>query len=204
MIDGPLLMMVTPVYPGVGEVVAQTVAGGVNMIQLRDHAATAQALREVAAGLVEAVGAEAAVVENVGVVEGDGVAGLHLPERALGSVRVAKEAVGEAGLIGVSVHSVAAAVRAQAEGADYMVAGTIFASASHPEREPAGLEYLRQVCAAVSIPVLAIGGITPENAVDCMWAGARGVAVLSPLRQAHNPGAVARAYRKAMEYAGGK
>jgi thiamine monophosphate synthase len=57
-----------------------------------------------------------------------------------------------------------AARAAEAEGADYLVAGTIFESPSHPGQPGAGIDFLRSVCEAVSIPVIAIGGITPENA----------------------------------------
>ena len=67
-----------------------------------------------------------------------------------------------------------AARQAEGDGADYLIAGTIFASQSHPEIAPAGVEFLRQVCEAVSIPVLAIGGVTPENVGECIEAGRGG------------------------------
>jgi thiamine monophosphate synthase len=79
-----------------------------------------------------------------------------------------------------------------------MIAGTIFGSASHPGVRPAGVGFLREVCAHVRRPVLAIGGVTPENATECLRAGAAGVAVLSPLMDAADPAAVAARYRAAM------
>jgi thiazole tautomerase (transcriptional regulator TenI) len=86
-------------------------------------------------------------------------------------------------------------------GADYLVAGTVFASASHPGEPAAGLAFLAQVCAAVRVPVLAIGGVTPANLADCLRAGAAGVAVLSPLQGA-DPRAVAAAYVAALRGGG--
>lgn len=203
--DGPLLMMVTGQQAQLPDIVAAAMAGGVNMVQFRDRDAAMDPWLQAAAALREVVAPEHAdLVLNLSAatayladqVHADGV---HLAERE--SVAQARLIIGRELLVGQSIHSTAAALRAQAEGADYVVAGTIFASESHPERPPAGLEYLREVCAAVSIPVIAIGGITPENAGDCVRAGARGVAVLSPLERTQDPGAVARAYREAMDQA---
>ena len=118
---------------------------------------------------------------------------IHLPEKSL-PLGVARWRLGGNGLIGKSVHSLEGALKAQADGADYLVAGSIFASASHPDIAPAGLEFLREVCAAITIPVVAIGGVTPENVGECILAGAAGAAVLSPLMTAENPREVAQAY----------
>ena len=199
---GRHLMMVLPCVPRLREIVAEAIAGGVSMIQLRDKVASAEDLREAAAMLREVAGGGALLLVNsdAALAREVGADGVHLPESGV-TVREARTIVGGERLIGCSVHSVEAARRAEDEGADYVVAGTIYASASHPELAPAGLAYLRQVGAQVSIPVIAIGGITPENAEDCLRAGARGVAVLSPLLQAANPRAVAEAYRQALERA---
>ena len=102
-------------------------------------------------------------------------------------------------MIGRSAHSIEAAIKAARIGADYLIAGTIFASHSHPAVAPAGLEFLRDVCAAVDIPVIAIGGITPVNAGDCIRAGAAGVAVMSPIMHADDPAGVARDYRAVLD-----
>lgn len=81
--------------------------------------------------------------------------------------------------LGVSVHSVEEAVRAQQLGADFLMAGHIFPTACKPGLPPRGLEFLRQVCQAVTVPVYAIGGITPENSSLALQAGAEGVCVMS-------------------------
>jgi thiamine-phosphate diphosphorylase len=197
-----LLMLVTAPRGSDDELVrtvAAAVAGGVDLVQLRDKEATAGALFRVGERLRDAIGGRALLVINRSSLDGGAPAdGVHLPE--LGpSVAEAKRYLGEKAIVGRSVHSLAAAVAAEAEGADYLVAGTVFASPSHPDVPPAGLEYLREICAHVSIPVLAIGGVTPENAGDCLRAGAAGVAALSPLMRAADPEAVAAAYRTVLD-----
>lgn len=83
--------------------------------------------------------------------------------------------------VGVSVHSVSEARRAQALGATYLTAGHVFPTACKAGVPARGLDFLRDVCAAVELPVWALGGITPENAPACLSAGAAGVAVMSGL-----------------------
>ena len=107
-------------------------------------------------------------------------------------------------MIGCSVHSVAGAKKASDEGADYLLAGTIFASQSHPEVVPRGWILLAEIVAVVDLPLLAIGGVTPKNLGLCLDAGAVGVAVLSPIMQASDPRAVAQVYRTALDQAWSK
>lgn len=195
-------MLVTRPADRLAEIVAQSVTGGANLVQLRDKTAPADRLREIGTGLRRVTEGQALLVvngppERARVVGADGV---HLPE-AGPSVPEARRVAGEGVLVGRSVHSAEGARRAQEEGADYLLAGTVFASASHPDRAPAGLDWLRAVCATVPLPVIAIGGVTPENAGACVRAGAAGVAVLSPLMGARDPRAVAGSYRAALDAA---
>lgn len=105
--------------------------------------------------------------------------GVHLPEAVL-----EQNVLPENSLKGVSVHTVENAKRAAAMGADYLIFGSVFLTASHPDIAPAGLEELRKVTQAVSCPVYAIGGISAINAGSCLEAGAYGVAVMSAVWQA--------------------
>ena len=91
------------------------------------------------------------------------------------------------------------AVEAEASGADFLLAGTIFKSTSHPDSPPAGLQLLEQINRAVAIPCLAIGGITVENVQDVMRAGASGIAVISAIQCAQNPEKVTQELHNAME-----
>lgn len=96
-------------------------------------------------------------------------------------------------LIGRSVHDGAEIRAALAEGADFLIAGSVFATPSHPERSPAGIGLVREA-AAGKPPVIAIGGITPERAGELIAAGAWGVAAIRALWDANDPAAAARAF----------
>jgi len=198
-------MLVTEPSPRLPQIVSEAVAGGVDIVQWRDKSIASDSF-DAARNVREAIGERGLMVVNgqanyspylVRKISADGV---HLPENSPCSVEQARRAVAGR-LAGCSVHSVARSRQAASEGADYLVAGTIFASRSHPDIAPAGLDFLREVCLAVSIPVLAIGGVTPNMVVDCIKAGAAGVAVLSPIMRAKNPESAAQAYRTALDAA---
>ena len=90
-------------------------------------------------------------------------------------------------LVGVSCHSVQAAVSAAHDGADYIFFGPVFATPSKTSfGAPQGLQQLAEVCSSVTIPVLAIGGITLDNASDCLGAGAGGIAAIRLFQDAEN------------------
>lgn len=95
--------------------------------------------------------------------------------------------------VGRSVHDGAAARAARAEGADFLVAGPLFATPSHPGGPAAGPALLRDA-AATGLPVVAIGGLTPERTAAALEAGAWGVAAVRALWDAADPAAAARAF----------
>lgn len=90
------------------------------------------------------------------------------------------------GWIGRSVHTAEEAVAAVEEGADYLMVGAVYPTASHPHRQPAGLHLIR-AAAALGRPVVAIGGITPERVEEVREAGAYGVAAITALWDAPDP-----------------
>ncbi len=128
-------------------------------------------------------------------IEADGV---QLGERSL-PVRVVRQRWGDRLVIGASVHSLERAVAVAAEGADFLLVGTIFPSRSHPGEGGAGVDLIRRIAARVERPLVGIGGITPENAGAVIAAGATGVAVISAILAAPEPAAAARALRTAVE-----
>jgi len=93
--------------------------------------------------------------------------------------------------IGKSVHDLAEAEAANAQGADYLVVGPVYATATHPDRLPLGLERLREI-ARIGPPVIAIGGVTVERVGELKGAGAYGIAAIRALWDAAEPGAAAR------------
>jgi thiamine-phosphate pyrophosphorylase len=123
------------------------------------------------------------VNDRVDVALTENAAGAHLGEKSL-PVAEAKRLVVDRGtrndfVIGVSCHSLEAARSAARDGADYLFFGPVFATPSKAAfGAPQGLERFATVCREVSIPVLAIGGITLENASACLAAGASGIAAI--------------------------
>jgi len=127
--------------------------------------------------------------------------GVHLGDKSL-PVQEVKRLVSasrkaEDFLIGVSCHSLDAAKSAAKNGADYLFFGPVFATPSKSALgAPQGLERLAEVCPAVSIPVLAIGGVTLENASSCFAAGASGIAAIRLFQDADDIASLVRALRK--------
>jgi thiamine-phosphate pyrophosphorylase len=181
------------------ELVKNAVAGGVDLVQLRDHDLPAGELVDLARQLKLAIAGKGKLVINdradVAVaVEG---VGLHMPENGL-STRDGKHIVSRYEIVGRSVHSVDAARAAAAEGAEYVIIGTIFKSASHPDGKPVGTGIISEATKDSSFPVLAIGGITAENCGEVIKAGAAGVAVKSAITKAEDPKAAAEALNTAL------
>lgn len=131
----------------------------------------------------------------------EGADGVHLGEKSL-PVAEAKRLVAQRGepkdfFIGVSCHSLEAARSAERDGADYLFFGPVFATPSKATfGEPQGLERLAMVCREVSIPVLAIGGITVENASACLAAGASGIAAIRLFQDALDISSLVRSLRE--------
>jgi thiamine-phosphate pyrophosphorylase len=101
--------------------------------------------------------------------------------------------------IGASVHSLAEAIEAELKGADWVVFGPVYNTPSkRPYGPPQGLERLERVASEVRLPVIAIGGITPERVREVLRAGARGVAVISAIIGAESPGAATRRFLDAL------
>jgi thiamine-phosphate pyrophosphorylase len=100
--------------------------------------------------------------------------------------------------IGCSVHSVEEARTALDEGADYLLAGPVYTTATHPEAAPLGVERLGAI-AGVGLPVIAIGGVTPARVRDLRAAGAHGVAAIRALWDATDPARAAQEMLIAMD-----
>lgn len=150
---------------------------GVQWIQIREKDLDGRALAElVSQALRRAPQAKILVNSRADVALACGAAGLHLPADSP-PPRAFRPVCPPGFRIGVSCHSVEELVRAEGEGADYALFSPVFRPLSKQDpRPPHGLEGLRRACAAVRIPVLALGGVTAENARLCLEAGAAGVA----------------------------
>lgn len=201
-IAGPILCLVTDLERAGGEArlircVSDAVRGGVNMVQVRAHHLSDDSLAELAASIVSEVGDDALVVVNgpPGIARSSGTQGVHLRE----NIPIDRSAIGAGLLVGQSVHSIESAMRAEKAGADYIILGTVFPSASHPGGTTGGAKLVRSVADAVSIPVIGIGGITVENAAEVISAGASGIAVIGAIIRAQNTFDAAHTLREAMD-----
>ncbi|MEZ0119035.1 UNVERIFIED_ORG: thiazole tautomerase (transcriptional regulator TenI) [Heyndrickxia coagulans] len=105
--------------------------------------------------------------------------------------------------VGRSIHSYHEGEKANRDGSDYVLFGHIFPSSSKPGKTPKGLKQLAKV-AQLDIPVIAIGGITPENARSVIHAGAKGIAVMSGILEARDPLSAVKDYYNALINGDGK
>jgi thiamine-phosphate pyrophosphorylase len=156
------------------ETARRAAEGGATVIQLRLKGGTTDEVVARGAGFRE-LGPMFVVNDDVQAAVALGADGVHLGQDDPGS----EEALAAGLMLGRSASNVEEAQTAEAEGAAYIGAGPVWATPSKPDADPAiGLEGLRAVCEAVSIPVVAIGGIDESNARACIEAGAAGIAVV--------------------------
>ena len=181
------------------EVARAALEGGADAIQIRDKSSTAYNLNCVTAEiqpLARKFGAALLVNDRVDVALVAGSDGVHVGQDDL-PAREARRLLPRPRLLGVSAGTKETARRAQKEGADYLGVGPVFRTATKPGAgDPLGLDLLAEIAAAVSIPVVAIGGINADNVVRVFEAGASGAAVISAVNSADDVAAAARALKR--------
>ena len=178
---------------------------GATCLQLREKALDPAAFREEARQmtlLCGRYGVPLIINDNVEVALACGAAGVHLGQQDM-PIAQARRMAGPDLILGASAHTVQEALEAQAAGADYLGVGAVFSTSTKADASPLSLTTLREICAAVSIPVVAIGGITETNLLQLTGCGAAGVAVVSAIFGAPDPGAAtARLVRLARQMTG--
>jgi len=186
------------------EAVSRALDGGVSVVQLREKDLSGGDLYDLAVTIRAVTRGRALFLVNdrFDVALAAGADGVHLPEHSVPVMKV-RDFAGDVCIIGCSVHSVEAALRAEAAGADYVVVGAVYKTASHPGQEPGGIELVRTVAEAVRVPVVAVGGISAENAAAAVAAGADGVAVIGAIMDAGDPQQAAARLRRALDEAHG-
>ena len=196
----PCLMLVTNRRLTGGEdglvrAAGEAVEGGANVVQLREKNLGADALAALARRLREVTEGRALLIINrsLSAARESGADGVHLPE----DDRMLDERGGL--IVGQSVHTVEAAEWAEREGVEYVVAGPIYKTRSHPRATPAGADLIRKITEVVGVPVIAIGGIDYQRVPGVMRAGASGVAVISAILGSSNPREAAARLRGAIE-----
>jgi thiamine-phosphate pyrophosphorylase len=196
------------------EKIALLAAAGVDWIQLREKelsgkqsaSLTREVLRRVSKQPGHPESATRIIVnDRLDVALGEQAGGVHLGEnslpvedaRRLLQASPAAKTLGHDFILGVSCHSLESAKSAASSGADYIFFGPVFATPSKAAYgSPQGLDRLAEVCSSVSIPVLAIGGITLANASSCLSAGASGIAAIRLFQDSADPAGIVRAIRQ--------
>jgi thiamine-phosphate pyrophosphorylase len=199
----PALMLVTDRRPAGGEdalvaAVSEAVAGGVNAVQLREKDLAPAELLPLALRLRESTNGRAALLVNgpLEVALAVSADGVHLPEAAPMIERPERPFI-----VGRSVHSREAAEAAWAECSDYLIAGPVYETPSHPGVAGAGPALIEDISRAVALPIVAIGGISVDRVDEVMRAGATGVAVISAVLGSRSPGRSAAELRGALDSA---
>ena len=174
--------------------VSAAVAAGVQLIQLREKKLTARVLFDLttrAAEITRGTSTRLLVNDRADIAAGAGADGVHLTTPSLES-KIVRRTFGDGFLIGVSTHSLAEATSARDGGADFAVFGPIFPTPSKEEYgSPLGVNCLADVVWELApFPVLALGGISIDNARECLRAGASGVAGIRLFLDPANLGAV--------------
>lgn len=170
-------------------------AGGITCVQLREKHAVPEekdALAREAQTLCAQADIPFLIDDDVELALRIGADGVHIGQEDIPCAE-ARRALGDQAIIGVTAKTLEQARKAEAEGADYLGVGAVFPTSTKQDTWTIDHEVLRQICAAVSIPVVAIGGITADNACELAGTGIAGIAVVSAIfAQADLAGAVER------------
>lgn len=163
--------------------VEKALKGGATFVQLREKELDEEHFLEEAIQIKELCGryqAPFVINDNVEIAASVGADGVHVGQDDMeaGDVRAK---LGPDKIIGVSVHTVEEALRAEARGADYLGVGAVFPTGSKDDVDVIDHELMREICEAVKIPVIAIGGISRENVQKLRGNGLCGIAVISAI-----------------------
>lgn len=181
--------------------IEETIKAGVTLIQLREKDMEEEAFIEEARrvkALTARYGIPLIINDSVEVALAADADGVHVGQGDLDAAKVRK-LLGQDKILGVTAKTVEQALRAQADGADYLGSGAVFGSATKKDACPMTMERLREITAAVSVPVVAIGGINQENIMKLAGSGVAGAAVVSGIFGAADIGAAVRKLRRSAE-----
>ena len=181
--------------------VEQALLGGATMVQLREKQLDLPHFRREALeiqALCRRYGVPFLINDNVDLALDIGADGVHVGQEDM-EAGLVRQKLGPGKILGVSAHSPEEALRAQAAGADYLGAGAVFHTGTKNNVSTLSYDTLRDICAAVKIPVVAIGGISEGNILQLKGTGIAGAAVVSALFGQPDIQAAAQHMRKLAE-----
>ena len=175
---------------GVSDTCEEALSAGVRFIQLRDKTASTRSLCDSAVTLgtlCKKYNSYFVVNDRIDVAMAVGADGVHLGQSDM-PADIARSIMGPDAIIGVSVRTVEEAEKAMVDGADYIAANLVFSTNTKKDiSEPLGLEMVSAISDASSLPLIAIGGITPDNTAFVVDAGCLGVAVVTAIMNSDSP-----------------
>ena len=181
--------------------VRQSIAGGATFVQLREkhasHDEIVQLGRELTALCAE-VHVPFVIDDDVAIALEVGADGVHVGQEDMACAQ-ARALLGPDRIVGVSVQTVAQALQAQVDGADYLGVGALLGTPTKADAQLVSFDELRTICAAVEIPVVAIGGLNCDTIAQLAHTGIDGVAVVSAIFAADDCEAASRALRTSVE-----
>lgn len=183
------------------EQLREALEAGVTLVQLREKDLEEGAFLEEAKQikeLTDAYGVPLIINDRVDIALACGAAGVHVGQEDLDAGTV-RELLGPDRILGVTAKTVEQAERAEQAGADYLGSGAVFGSSTKKNAKPMTIEQLHQITSAVSIPVVAIGGIHAENIDQLAGTGIAGAAVVSGIFGARDIGAAVRSLRASVD-----
>lgn len=170
------------------EVVRESLEGGVTFLQLREKDLDEEHFYREAVELQELAreyNVPFVINDNVDIAVRMDADGVHVGQEDMEAGKV-RALIGPDKILGVSAQTVEQALLAEQQGADYLGVGAVFATGSKADAVDVPHETLKAICEAVSIPVIAIGGITQENVAELMGSGICGIAVISAIYAKEN------------------
>ena len=185
------------------QAVEAALVGGVTCLQLREKEASAGEILTLARTLLPLCRARRVpllINDRVDIALAAGADGVHLGQEDL-PLPEARALLGPDRILGATAHTVEEALRAQAEGADYLGVGAMFPTGTKTDTIPTSADTLKAICAAVSIPVVAIGGVTAQNLPTLAGTGIAGAAVVSAIFSQSDLTAAARTLRTTADLA---
>jgi thiamine-phosphate pyrophosphorylase len=189
-LDFDLYLITDPQF-GHLKMIRQAIASGIKIVQFRDKVMNKREYlywaKKIAA-LTKKAKVTFMLNDHWDLVNEVGADGVHLGQEDLASIslRKVRKELGEEKIIGVSIHSLAQALRAEKLGADYIAVGPVFPTPSKPQVKPVGLGLLEKVIKRIEIPVVAIGGINEKNVENIVRVGGKRIAMIRALAESKN------------------
>lgn len=195
-------------HPGrsVVDVIEQTLIGGAHIVQLRNKTGTREEVLEQAKALrllTRKYNVPFIINDYPDIVLETDADGVHLGQEDM-PIAEARRLLGPDRIIGISTHNLNQALKAERDGADYIGVGPVFPTDTKPGKAAVTTSYVTEAARHISIPFVAIGGITLDNAELVLAAGAKRICAVSAIVGSDDPASVCRSFLKRIEAADGK